>query len=253
MSMSQNHFEVPEDVETLSGEFDVGTEEENPNLQRVPERLFEELLSVEPPLQQSEPEPLVPQPRRRITTQQFERNLCATQENRSSSSDHPFLPVFSACSSELACVSRKQSRKVGVEESYLVTAKMFENPENDWLATASSRDRARVEVNIRQLSHGERSEFRSAQEKETDQWISNDVISICQRAGIRVRFTRGKWLRTMERRKRKPAFRERLHSTEIRLDSPTLSRLSRQLMFTECIFKRFSLEKGRREDSLSVW
>ena len=61
---------------------------------------------------------------------------------------------------------------------------MLENPENDWLATASSRARARVEVNIKKFSADERAQFRAVQDKEMDQWISNDVISVCQRAGI---------------------------------------------------------------------
>ena len=60
----------------------------------------------------------------------------------------------------------------------------FENPEDDWVATASSRARARVEVNIKKLSADERAQFRAAQDKEIDQWKSNDVISVCQRAGI---------------------------------------------------------------------
>ena len=57
----------------------------------------------------------------------------------------------------------------------------MKNPEDDWLATASSRARARVEVNIKKLSGAERAQFRAAQDKEMDQWISNDVISVCQR------------------------------------------------------------------------
>ena len=59
-------------------------------------------------------------------------------------------------------------KKVGVEESYPVTADMFEIPENDWLATASSKVRARVEVNIKKLSADERPQFRAAQHKEMD-------------------------------------------------------------------------------------
>ena len=70
---------------------------------------------------------------------------------------------------------------VGVEVSYPVTADMFENHEDDWLATASSRARARVEVNIKKLSADERAQFRAAQDKEMDQWISNDVISVAFR------------------------------------------------------------------------
>ena len=70
-----------------------------------------------------------------------------------------------------AGLSTKQWKKVGVELGYPVTADMFENPEDDWLATASSGARARVEVT-------------SSSTQRNDQWISNGVISICQRAGI---------------------------------------------------------------------
>ena len=100
-----------------SGEFEVGTDDENPNLQPVPEQLLEENPSVAPPLQSSQPsEPPLPPRRRRVTTQQFERNVRARQS------------TSSACSLELACVSKKQRRKVGVEVSNLVTAKRFEKP-----------------------------------------------------------------------------------------------------------------------------
>ena len=39
-------------------------------------------------------------------------------------------------------------------------------------------------MNIKKLTADERAQFRGAQHKEMDQWISNDVISVCQRAGI---------------------------------------------------------------------
>ena len=67
---------------------------------------------------------------------------------------------------------------------YLVTADMFKNPEDDKLAAASSRARARDEVNMKKLSAEERAQCRAAQHKEMDQWVSNDVISVCQRAGV---------------------------------------------------------------------
>ena len=80
---------------------------------------------------------------------------------QSTSSFHPVPSseaalAFSADSLEHACLSKKQWKKVGVEVSYPVTADMCENPEDDWLATASSRARARVEVNIKKLSSDER-------------------------------------------------------------------------------------------------
>ena len=101
--------------------------------------------SVEPQLQSRQSsESRLPHPRRRITTQQFERNVRVRQ----SASSVPSFPsreaalAFSASSLEPACLSNKQWKKVGVEVSYPLTADMFENPENDWLAIASSRARA---------------------------------------------------------------------------------------------------------------
>ena len=65
------------------------------------------------------------------------------------------------------------------------------------LATASSKALARVEVNIKKLSADERAQFRAAQNKEMDQWISNDVISVCQRAGIpKQRVMTVRWVHT---------------------------------------------------------
>ena len=107
----------------------------------------------------------------------------------STSSSHPVPSskaalAFSAYSLEPACLSNKQWKKVGVEVSYPGTADMFLNSEDDWVATASSRARARVEVNIKKLSADERAQFRAAQHKEMDQLISNGVISVCRTAGI---------------------------------------------------------------------
>ena len=74
----------------------------------------------------------------------------------------------------------------GVEVSYPVTADTFENPA-----------RARVKVNIKELSADERAQFQAAQHKEMYQWISNDVISICQRAGIpKQRIMTMRWVHT---------------------------------------------------------
>ena len=93
---------------------------------------------------------------------------------RQSTSSVPLVPsseaalAFSASCLEPSCLSNKQWKKVGVEVRYLVTADMFENPEYDWLATASSRARARVEVNIKKRSADERPQFRAAQDKEMD-------------------------------------------------------------------------------------
>ena len=120
--------------------------------------------------------------------------------------------------------------------SYPVTADMFANPEDDWLATASSRARARVEMNIKKLSADERAQFRAAQGKEMDQWISNDVISVCQRAGIpKQRVMTMRWGHTWKvaedtgetKAKARLAVKGFTDPdlTEIRSESPTLSRL----------------------------
>ena len=67
-------------------------------------------------------------------------------------------------------MSKKQSRKVGVEVSHPVTAEMSENLEDDWLATASSRARARFEMNIKKLSSDERAQLN------TRKWISGSAM-----------------------------------------------------------------------------
>ena len=108
---------------------------------------------------------------------------------QSTSSFHPVPSneaalAFSADSLEPACLSKKQWKKGWCRSELPCDADMFENPEDQLLATASSMACARVEVNIKKLSAEERAQFRAAQHKEMDQWISNDVNSVCQRAGI---------------------------------------------------------------------
>ena len=55
-----------------------------------------------------------------------------------------------------------------------MTAEMFENPEDDWLSTASSRARARVEVNIEKLSSRER--VHSFEQLKARTWISGSAM-----------------------------------------------------------------------------
>ena len=73
------------DVETQVEEFEVGANDENPNLQRVPDHPSGENPHVKSQALQSS-EPRLPHPRRQITSQQFERNVRARQ---STSSFHP--------------------------------------------------------------------------------------------------------------------------------------------------------------------
>ena len=138
--------------------------------------------------------------------------------------------------------------KVGVEMSYPVTADTPENPEDDWLATASSRARARVEVNVKKLSADERAQFRAAQHKEMDQWI-------CQRAGIpKQRVMTMRWVHTWEEDENTGETKSKARLfvkgftdpdlIEIRSESPTLSRLSRQLILQLSASRGFRLRKG---------
>ena len=87
------------------------------------------------------------------------RETCARDSERRCFLLFPLVKL--ADSLEPACLSNKQWKKVGVEVSYPVTVDMFENPGNDWLATASSRARACVEVNIKKLSADERAQFQA--------------------------------------------------------------------------------------------
>ena len=127
-----DHAVIPEDVEIQGEEFEVGANDENPNFIRVPDHPSFENPHVEPEAPQSS-EPRLPHPRRRITSQQFERNVHARQ---STSSFHPVPSseaalALSADSLEPSCLSNKQWKEVGDEVSYPVTADMFENPEDD--------------------------------------------------------------------------------------------------------------------------
>ena len=111
-------------------------------------------------------------------------------------------------------------------------------------------------MNIKKLSAYERAQFRAAQRKEMDQWISNDAISVCQREGIpKQRVMTMRWVHTwkVDENTRETKATARLISrgvtapnlTEIRSESPTLSRFSRQhiLHLSLCVVW-FSLEKG---------
>ena len=131
---------------------------------------------------------------------------------------------------------------------------MFENPQDDWLATASSRARARVEVNIKKLSAEERAQFRAAQHKEMDQWIRYYVISICQRGTPKERIMTMRWVHTWKvaedtgESKAKASLVVKGFTdpdlTEIRSESPALSRLSRQLILQISVSRGFRLRKG---------
>ena len=104
-----DHAVIPGDVEMQGEEFEVGANDENPNFQRVPDQHSEENPPGESQVSQFS-EPRLPHPRRRITAQQFERNVRARQSTSS------FSPVpsgeaalaFSADSMEPACLSNKQ-------------------------------------------------------------------------------------------------------------------------------------------------
>ena len=206
-----DHAVKPGDVEMQGEEFEVEANDENPNFQRVPDLPYDENPHVESHSPQSS-EPRLPHPRRRITSQQFERNVRARQ---STSSSHPVPSseadlAFSADSLELACLSNKQWKKVGVEVSYPVTA---------------------------------------------DMWISNDVIPVCQRAGIaKQRVMTMRWVHTwkVDENTRETKAKARLvvkgftdpDLSEIRSESPTLSRLSRQLILQLSTSRGFRLRKG---------
>ena len=110
-------------------------------------------------------------------------------------------------------------------------------------------------MNIKKLSADERAQFRAAQHKEMDQWISNDVISVCQRAGIpKQRVMTMRWVHTWKvdentgETKAKASLVVKSFTdpdlTEIRSESPTLSRFSRQLILPLSASRGFRLRKG---------
>ena len=159
-----------------------------------------------------------------------------------------------------ACLRVEQTmEKFGVEVSYPVTTEKFEIPEDD-----SSRVRARVKVNIKKLSSDERAQCRAPQGKEMDQWISNDVISICQRADIpKERLMTIRWVRTWKVAEDTGETKAKARLvvkgftdpdlTEIRSDSPTPSRLSRQLIPQIAASQGFRLRKGDVKTAFFVW
>ena len=157
-------------------------------------------------------------------------------------------------------MSKKQSRKVGVEVSHPVTAEMSENLEDDWLATASSRARARFEMNIKKLSSDERAQLN------TRKWISGSAMVRSRSAkewaspkSESCRCVGFTWKMAEDTGETKAKARLVVKGltdpdmAEIRSESPTLTRLLRTAHSTDSCFRRFSLEKGRCEDGLSVW
>ena len=76
-----DHAVIPGDVEMQGEEFKVGANDESPNFQRVPDQLSDENPPVESQSPQSS-EPRLRYPRRRITSQQFERNVRARDSQR---------------------------------------------------------------------------------------------------------------------------------------------------------------------------
>ena len=116
-------------------------------------------------------------------------------------------------------------------------------------------------MNIKKLSAEERAQFRAAQHKEMDQWISTDVISVCQRSGIpKQRVMTMHWVHTGkvnedtgETKAKARLVVKRFTDpdlTEIRWESPTLSRLSRQLILQLSASRGFHLRKG---DVKTAW
>ena len=128
--------------------------------------------------------------------------------------------------------------------SYLVTAELFENPA-----------RARVEVNIKKLAAHEHAQCRATQDTAMGQWISNDVMSVCQRAGIaRERVMTVRWVHTWKVAEDTGETKAKVrlvakgftdpYLTESRSESPTLSRFSRQLILQLSASRGFRLRKG---------
>ena len=172
------------DVEMQGEEFEVGAHDENLNFQQVPHQPSDENTLVE----SQSPHPLSHD----CHIHEDESLLNSLRETCARDSQHRVFILFPRVkllwhSVRIAwnlLVCRMDNEKRLVSKCYLVNSDMFENPGDDWLATASSGARARVDLNIDKLTADERAQFRAAQHQEMDQWISNDVISICQRAGI---------------------------------------------------------------------
>ena len=94
--------------------------------------------------------------------------------------------------------------------------------------------------------------FEQLKDKEMDQWISNDVISVCQRAGIpKQRVMTVRWVHTWKVAEDSGETKAKARLvvtdpdlTEIRSESPTLSRFSRQLILQLSASRGFRLRKG---------
>ena len=252
-----DHAVIPGDVEMPGGEFEVGADDANPNF-NVFQISFPMKILL---LNHSRPNPLshdcdIHEDGSPLNSL---RETCARDSQRRVFILFPPVKLLwhsvRIAWMEPACLSNEQWKQVGVEVSCPVTADVFENPADDWLATASSRARARVEVNIKKLSADELAQFRAGQDKEMDQWTSNDVISVCQRAGItKQRVMTMRWVHTLKvaedtgetKAKARLVVKDFTDPdlTDIRSESPTHSRFSRQLILQLSASRGFRLRKG---------
>ena len=116
-----------------------------------------------------------------------------------------------------------------------------------------SDSRGKTEVNIRDLTIGERKLMEEATDKEVDQWISNSVFKIVRRAGIPIkRIMAMRWILTWKEAPKGSKAKARLvakGSTDpvlltIRAVTPTLSKIGRHCLLQLACSHTFKLGVG---------